>query len=180
MKVLKKVSILRTQKDTAHTRAERNILEAVKVIYQFDWRTCTCHDTTHSFVSCVGILFGVFSCGLRRWYFRHATRAHERANNGVDDGGDDHDDDTTHMRRMHTTAAPFCVCVWGGIRKMRRSRTHARSLTHARRLRQQTTILHDNKRPTTKLLVRAGRQLGRGARNCGWTGVTHVRACVLV
>lgn len=31
MKVLKKVSILRTQKDTAHTRAERNILEAVKV-----------------------------------------------------------------------------------------------------------------------------------------------------
>lgn len=30
MKVLKKVSILRTQKDTAHTRAERNILEAVK------------------------------------------------------------------------------------------------------------------------------------------------------
>lgn len=32
MKVLKKVSILRTQKDTAHTRAERNILEAVKVI----------------------------------------------------------------------------------------------------------------------------------------------------
>lgn len=38
MKVLKKVSILRTQKDTAHTRAERNILEAVKVIYQFDWQ----------------------------------------------------------------------------------------------------------------------------------------------
>lgn len=33
MKVLKKVSILRTQKDTAHTRAERNILEAVKVNY---------------------------------------------------------------------------------------------------------------------------------------------------
>lgn len=32
MKVLKKASIVRNQKDTAHTRAERNILEAVKVI----------------------------------------------------------------------------------------------------------------------------------------------------
>lgn len=31
MKVLKKASIVRNQKDTAHTRAERNILEAVKV-----------------------------------------------------------------------------------------------------------------------------------------------------
>lgn len=36
MKVLKKVSILRTQKDTAHTRAERNILEAVKVMTIID------------------------------------------------------------------------------------------------------------------------------------------------
>lgn len=35
MKVLKKASIVRNQKDTAHTKAERNILEAVKVfIYQ--------------------------------------------------------------------------------------------------------------------------------------------------
>lgn len=33
MKVLKKASIVRNQKDTAHTRAERNILEAVKVSY---------------------------------------------------------------------------------------------------------------------------------------------------
>lgn len=32
MKVLKKASIVRNQKDTAHTKAERNILEAVKVI----------------------------------------------------------------------------------------------------------------------------------------------------
>ena len=31
MKVLKKASIVTNQKDTAHTRAERNILEAVKV-----------------------------------------------------------------------------------------------------------------------------------------------------
>lgn len=31
MKVLKKASIVRNQKDTAHTKAERNILEAVKV-----------------------------------------------------------------------------------------------------------------------------------------------------
>lgn len=31
MKVLKKATIVRNQKDTAHTRAERNILEAVKV-----------------------------------------------------------------------------------------------------------------------------------------------------
>lgn len=33
MKVLKKASIVRNQKDTAHTKAERNILEAVKVRY---------------------------------------------------------------------------------------------------------------------------------------------------
>lgn len=31
MKVLRKAAIVRNQKDTAHTRAERNILEAVKV-----------------------------------------------------------------------------------------------------------------------------------------------------
>ena len=31
MKVLKKASLIRNQKDTAHTKAERNILEAVKV-----------------------------------------------------------------------------------------------------------------------------------------------------
>ncbi len=30
MKVLKKATIVRNQKDTAHTKAERNILEAVK------------------------------------------------------------------------------------------------------------------------------------------------------
>lgn len=33
MKVLKKASIVTNQKDTAHTRAERNILEAVKVFF---------------------------------------------------------------------------------------------------------------------------------------------------
>ena len=33
MKVLRKASIVRNQKDTAHTKAERNILEAVKVIF---------------------------------------------------------------------------------------------------------------------------------------------------
>jgi len=32
MKVLKKATIIRNQKDTAHTKAERNILEAVKVL----------------------------------------------------------------------------------------------------------------------------------------------------
>lgn len=32
MKVLKKATVVRNQKDTAHTKAERNILEAVKVI----------------------------------------------------------------------------------------------------------------------------------------------------
>ena len=31
MKVLKKATIVRNQKDTAHTKAERNILEAIKV-----------------------------------------------------------------------------------------------------------------------------------------------------
>ncbi|VDN22873.1 unnamed protein product [Gongylonema pulchrum] len=31
MKVLKKATLIRNQKDTAHTKAERNILEAVKV-----------------------------------------------------------------------------------------------------------------------------------------------------
>jgi p70 ribosomal S6 kinase len=31
MKVLRKATIVRNQKDTAHTKAERNILEAVKV-----------------------------------------------------------------------------------------------------------------------------------------------------
>lgn len=31
MKVLHKAAIIRNQKDTAHTKAERNILEAVKV-----------------------------------------------------------------------------------------------------------------------------------------------------
>ncbi|KAJ7375675.1 Ribosomal protein S6 kinase beta-2, partial [Desmophyllum pertusum] len=30
MKVLKKAAIIRSHKDTAHTKAERNILEAVK------------------------------------------------------------------------------------------------------------------------------------------------------
>lgn len=35
MKVLRKASIVRNQKDTAHTKAERNILEEVKV-----WFTC--------------------------------------------------------------------------------------------------------------------------------------------
>jgi hypothetical protein len=34
MKVLKKATIIRNQKDTAHTKAERNILEAVKVILE--------------------------------------------------------------------------------------------------------------------------------------------------
>lgn len=33
MKVLKKATIIRNQKDTAHTKAERNILEAVKVSF---------------------------------------------------------------------------------------------------------------------------------------------------
>jgi p70 ribosomal S6 kinase len=36
MKVLRKASIMRNQKDTAHTKAERNILEAVKVILKPD------------------------------------------------------------------------------------------------------------------------------------------------
>lgn len=31
--VLRKASIIRNQKDTAHTKAERNILESVKVSY---------------------------------------------------------------------------------------------------------------------------------------------------
>lgn len=35
MKVLKKASIVRNQKDTAHTKAERNILEEVKVNVQY-------------------------------------------------------------------------------------------------------------------------------------------------
>ena len=35
MKVLKKATIVRNQKDTAHTKAERNILEAIKVIVVF-------------------------------------------------------------------------------------------------------------------------------------------------
>lgn len=35
MKVLRKASIVRNQKDTAHTKAERSILEAVKVTKLF-------------------------------------------------------------------------------------------------------------------------------------------------
>ena len=35
MKVLKKATIVRNQKDTAHTKAERNILEAIKVFFLF-------------------------------------------------------------------------------------------------------------------------------------------------
>lgn len=35
MKVLRKASIVRNQKDTAHTKAERNILESVKVKIYF-------------------------------------------------------------------------------------------------------------------------------------------------
>jgi hypothetical protein len=38
MKVLKKASIVRTKKDTDHTRAERYILEAVKVNGNFGVR----------------------------------------------------------------------------------------------------------------------------------------------
>lgn len=34
MKVLRKASIVRNQKDTAHTKAERNILEEVKVNFR--------------------------------------------------------------------------------------------------------------------------------------------------
>lgn len=37
MKVLKKATIIRNQKDTAHTKAERNILEAVKVRTEEDF-----------------------------------------------------------------------------------------------------------------------------------------------
>jgi p70 ribosomal S6 kinase len=36
MKVLKKATIIRNQKDTAHTKAERNILECVKVSFSCD------------------------------------------------------------------------------------------------------------------------------------------------
>lgn len=39
MKVLKKASIVRNQKDTAHTKAERNILEAVKVLQYKNLKT---------------------------------------------------------------------------------------------------------------------------------------------
>ena len=48
MKVLKKATIVRNQKDTAHTKAERNILEAVKhpfivdLIYAFQVKLTTC------------------------------------------------------------------------------------------------------------------------------------------
>lgn len=35
MKVLRKATIVRNSKDMAHTKAERNILEAVKVRVQF-------------------------------------------------------------------------------------------------------------------------------------------------
>ena len=48
MKVLKKATIVRNQKDTAHTKAERNILEAVKhpfivdLIYAFQVKLKTC------------------------------------------------------------------------------------------------------------------------------------------
>ena len=39
MKVLKKAAIVRNQKDTAHTKAERNILEAVKVIFPLQFNS---------------------------------------------------------------------------------------------------------------------------------------------
>ena len=53
MKVLKKATIVRNQKDTAHTKAERNILEAVKhpfivdLIYAFQVKLKTCF---HEFI----------------------------------------------------------------------------------------------------------------------------------
>ena len=40
MKVLKKATIVRNQKDTAHTKAERNILEAIKVSFFYDFFEC--------------------------------------------------------------------------------------------------------------------------------------------
>ena len=55
MKVLKKATIVRNQKDTAHTKAERNILEAVKhpfivdLIYAFQVKLTTCF---HEFFEC--------------------------------------------------------------------------------------------------------------------------------
>ena len=55
MKVLKKATIVRNQKDTAHTKAERNILEAVKhpfivdLIYAFQVKLTTCF---HEFSEC--------------------------------------------------------------------------------------------------------------------------------
>lgn len=39
MKVLHKAAIIRNQKDTAHTKAERNILEAVKVSFKLGSET---------------------------------------------------------------------------------------------------------------------------------------------
>jgi ribosomal protein S6 kinase beta len=54
MKVLKKATIIRNQKDTAHTKAERNILEAVKV----------CRKPTHFAIDFVHFPFSAESLHL--------------------------------------------------------------------------------------------------------------------
>ena len=52
MKVLKKATIVRNQKDTAHTKAERNILEEVKHPFIVDLHYAFQGDTSTDFKSC--------------------------------------------------------------------------------------------------------------------------------
>lgn len=68
MKVLKKVSILRTQKDTAHTRAERNILEAVKVHIYLRKNNNDCGNSlTKTFLVTASIYRWTQLCISNRW-----------------------------------------------------------------------------------------------------------------
>lgn len=59
MKVLKKASIVRNQKDTAHTKAERNILEAVKVknVEKGLFYFYICPEILHYITSCLDYLY---------------------------------------------------------------------------------------------------------------------------
>lgn len=58
MKVLRKAAIVRNQKDTAHTKAERNILEAVKARFYFN----TIYNTRNVCVLCEVTVECGFAC----------------------------------------------------------------------------------------------------------------------
>lgn len=83
MKVLKKATIVRNQKDTAHTKAERNILEAVKVINFFI-----------NFVISLNQFFLFFRARLSSIWCTRSRRAEN------------------YIWFWNTSAAGNCLCTW--------------------------------------------------------------------